>query len=234
MLKLSNKEKLILSYLITNCEIYQLNEKEALKYIKDKFSKSISRRTYYNYKNIVYRDHSKNSPYFGLLRFHDSKQRSKDMTSISIMSYRERIIRDGLINGNSSSRYEFSKLDNHKLSLKKMYEKAGSIIKLGEKLLVKMDAKRQITNRNFQSIPNNATIRKEYIKCGKDLCLGCEHGPYYYAYWRDENNAKKLKKKYIGRNDPREKEIGIDENYSNDLEHILRNKQNNLEATFQQ
>ena len=78
MLKLSNKEKIILSYLITNCEIYQLNEKEALKYIKDKFSKSISRRTYYNYKNIVYRDHSKNSPYFGLLRFHDSKQRSKD------------------------------------------------------------------------------------------------------------------------------------------------------------
>ena len=233
MLQLSNKEKLSLSYLITNCEIYQLNESEALQYIKEKFPKPISRRTYYNYKNHIYNKHYKNLPYFRLFRFHDSKKRSKDMASISLLSHRERIIRDGLINGNISSHTEFSRLDDHKLSLKKMYEKAGSIIKQGEKFVVKMDAKRQITNRNFQSIPNNATIRKEYIKCGKNLCLGCEHGPYYYAYWRDENNAKKLKKKYIGRNDPTERNR-IQENYSNDLDHILNNKQNNLEAIFQQ
>jgi hypothetical protein len=231
MLQLSDKEKLSLSYLITNCEIYQLNESEALKYIKDKFSKIISRRTYYNYKNQMYKEHNKNAPYFGLLRFHESKQRSKDITSLSLISYRERIIRDGLINENIN-RDEFSKLDDHKLYLDKMYEKGGSIIKQGEKLLVKMNSKRQVVNRNFKSIPRNATIRKEYIKCGKDLCLGCEHGPYYYAYWRDENG--KLKKKYIGRNNPREKEKGIQDNYSNDLEHILRNKQNNLEPTFQQ
>ena len=130
---------------------------------------------------------------------------SKDlkMTSISIMSYRERIIRDELINGNSSSRYEFSKLDDHELSLKKMYEKTGSIIKQGEKLLVKINSKRQIARKNSKFLPNNATIRKEYVKCGKEFCLGCEHGPYYYAYWRNESR-KKLKKKYIGRNDPRE------------------------------
>ena len=231
MLKLSDKEKQILLYLITNCEIYQLNESEALKYIKDKVSKSISRRTYYNYKKIIYKDHTKNSPYFGLFRFHDSKQRSKDMTSILLMSHRERIIRDGLINGNISSYNEFSRLDDHKLSLEKMYEKAGSIIKQGEKLVIEMNSKREIANRNSKTIPQNATIREEYVKCGKDLCLGCEHGPYYYAYWRDENG--KLKKKYIGRNNPREKEKGIQDNYSNDLEHILRKKQNDLEEIFQ-
>ena len=36
----------------------------------------------------------------------------------------------------------------------------------------------------------------------------------------------KLKKKYIGRDDPRERETEIQYNYSTDLEHILSNKQN--------
>lgn len=232
MLKLSNKEKQILSYLITNCEIYQLNENESLKYIKEKFRQSISRRTYYNYKSYIYKDHDKNSPYFGLLRFHSSKKRSKDLASISLMSHRERIIQDGLINGNISCD-GFSRLDDHVLSLKKMHEKAGSLIKECGKVLVKMNSKRQIADRNSKSIPRNATIRKEYVKCGKELCLRCEHGPYYYAYWRDEKNDRKLKKKYIGRNDPRERTgIEIQDNNSNDLENILRNNQNELEAVF--
>ena len=78
MLQVSDKEKQFLLYLITNCEIYQLNEQEALEYIKNKF-KSISRRAYYNYKNQIYKDHDKNAPFFGLFRFHESKQRSKDI-----------------------------------------------------------------------------------------------------------------------------------------------------------
>ncbi len=128
----------------------------------------------------------------------------KEMTSLSLISHREHIIRDGLINGNINSRDEFSKLDDHKLLLKKMYEKASSIIKQGEKLLlVKINSKRQIVRKNSKSLPNNATIRKEYVKCGKEFCLGCKHGPYYYAYWRDE--SRKLKKKYLGKNDPRER-----------------------------
>ena len=65
--------------------------------------------------------------------------------------------------------------------------------------------------RNFEMIPSNATIRLEYIKCGKSNCNKCSeeneynefHGPYYYAYWRDKNNQGKLKKKYIGHDDPR-------------------------------
>ena len=68
MIKLSDKEKQILLYLITNCEIYQLNENEALKYIKENFSIQISRRSYYNYKNQVYKNHEKNSPYVRLFK----------------------------------------------------------------------------------------------------------------------------------------------------------------------
>jgi hypothetical protein len=50
-----------------------------------------------------------------------------------------------------------------------------------------------------KSIPKNATIRKEYVKCKKPDCCYERHGPYYYAYWKDPE-TKKLKKKYIGRN----------------------------------
>jgi TPP-dependent indolepyruvate ferredoxin oxidoreductase alpha subunit len=51
------------------------------------------------------------------------------------------------------------------------------------------------SKKNLQSVPSNATIRPEHVKCGKSLCLGCPHGPYYYAYWKENG---KLKKKYIG------------------------------------
>ena len=51
-----------------------------------------------------------------------------------------------------------------------------------------------------KSIPLNATIREEYIKCGKKNCNLRPHGPYYYAYWKvkSHNGQKnKLEKKYL-------------------------------------
>ena len=51
------------------------------------------------------------------------------------------------------------------------------------------------SKRNYTNVPSNATIRSEMINCGKS-CLMCPHGPYYYAYWKDDSG--KLKKKYIG------------------------------------
>jgi hypothetical protein len=45
-------------------------------------------------------------------------------------------------------------------------------------------------------IPPNATIRQEYVKCGNPDCQ-TSHGPYLYAYWKQD---KKLKKRYVGKN----------------------------------
>jgi hypothetical protein len=45
-------------------------------------------------------------------------------------------------------------------------------------------------------IPANATIRQEYVKCGDPDCQN-SHGPYLYAYWKQD---KKLKKRYVGKN----------------------------------
>jgi len=72
--------------------------------------------------------------------------------------------------------------------------------------------------KNIESVPKNATIIPEWIKCGKQSCRKCSkneyyhkyygehypHGPYYYAYWRDTNNEGRLKKKYIGEHNPRD------------------------------
>ena len=59
----------------------------------------------------------------------------------------------------------------------------------------------QLTStNNSRNLPRNVTIREEYVKCGKSDCSRCKHGPYYYAYWKDDSG--KLKKKYIGKYAP--------------------------------
>jgi hypothetical protein len=45
-------------------------------------------------------------------------------------------------------------------------------------------------------IPQNATIRQEFVRCGNPDCQ-ISHGPYLYAYWKQD---KKLKKRYVGKN----------------------------------
>ena len=64
-------------------------------------------------------------------------------------------------------------------------------------------------NDDDNDIPPNATIREEYVRCGNYTCQKCNfdgygdnqekqrfHGPYLYAYWKQD---KKLKKIYIGK-----------------------------------
>jgi hypothetical protein len=62
----------------------------------------------------------------------------------------------------------------------------------------RIKAKNEAYIERVNSIPKNATIRKEYIRCKKTSCSGDhKHGPYYYAYWKDPI-TRKLKKKCIG------------------------------------
>jgi hypothetical protein len=67
------------------------------------------------------------------------------------------------------------------------------------------DAKVMSIHR-FKTLPKNATIRKEYVQCGKNDSE-ISHGPYFYAYWKEKISSTdnetaavvwKLKKKYIG------------------------------------
>lgn len=48
-------------------------------------------------------------------------------------------------------------------------------------------------------LPANVTYRQEEVRCGKDGCASCPHGPYWYAYWKEEGRTRKS---YIGRHLP--------------------------------
>ncbi len=51
-----------------------------------------------------------------------------------------------------------------------------------------------------QSAPT-VTYRQEHVRCGKENCSTCPHGPYWYAYWRD---GEKMRSKYVGKHLPGE------------------------------
>ena len=97
-------------------------------------------------------------------------------------------------------------------SLQKLLESANKTIEKSTKFLNKIKSKQLSCSIRAKSIPENATIRKEYVKCGKQTC-DLEHGPYYYAYWKDPE-SKKLKKRYIGDHMPKDTKLGDD--YGND------------------
>ena len=46
---------------------------------------------------------------------------------------------------------------------------------------------------------SKVTYRSELVRCGKDGCSRCPHGPYWYAYWREEG---RLRSRYIGKHLP--------------------------------
>jgi hypothetical protein len=88
-------------------------------------------------------------------------------------------------------------------SIQKLLANANKTTERATKFLNKIKSKQFASANRAKSIPENATIRKEYIKCGKEICE-IEHGPYHYAYWKDPE-SKKLKKKYIGDHIPNDK-----------------------------
>jgi hypothetical protein len=83
------------------------------------------------------------------------------------------------------------------MSLDRLMEEGNRLIACVQAL----DDKEKLIKLAYQSrsksIPRNATIKKEYVECKKPNCYQEQHGPYYYAYWKDPE-TKKLKKRYIG------------------------------------
>jgi hypothetical protein len=43
------------------------------------------------------------------------------------------------------------------------------------------------------------TYRRQQVRCGKRGCTRCPHGPYWYAYWREDG---RLRSRYIGKHLP--------------------------------
>ena len=39
-------------------------------------------------------------------------------------------------------------------------------------------------------------MREQLVKCGKDSCTQCPHGPYWYAYWTEDGRRRS---RYVGK-----------------------------------
>jgi hypothetical protein len=84
------------------------------------------------------------------------------------------------------------------MSRNELREEGYRLIAHAKALAIKEKTMKLACQYRSKSVPKNATIRKEFVKCKKPNCYRQLHGPYYYAYWRDPE-TKRLKKKYIGR-----------------------------------
>ena len=49
--------------------------------------------------------------------------------------------------------------------------------------------------------PGKVTFRQEMVRCGKEGCTRCPHGPYWYAYWREGGRTRS---RYVGKQLPGE------------------------------
>jgi hypothetical protein len=83
------------------------------------------------------------------------------------------------------------------MSLDRLIEEGNRLIARVETLNNREESIRLACQSRSKLIPKYATIRKEFVKCKKPYCYRRQHGPYYYAYWKDPE-TKRLKKKYIG------------------------------------
>jgi hypothetical protein len=208
MAKIPEQEKLIITFLVCNCEIYKLDEQDALHYIHFNLLQPISRRTYYNYKRMVYRicyslyDGYKDDGDRKDLQFFKLPKKSDfincDQLRLLLLDVKEALYREGMrINICLSDFDELIFTQDHFVNSQNYIE---SVLDHKRNFMYQIKQKVQSIDDddvNRKSLHDNATIREEYVKCGKDCCNKCRHGPYYYGYWRENG---KLKKKYIGIN----------------------------------
>jgi hypothetical protein len=191
-MKLSEADKKYVKLLILDCENFHLNQKESLAYVSKKLNRKISRTSYYDCKKEM----SDNDLF--TIFFSDS-QWEKSFSILHNIAIRNRIL-----SSSTDTRIKSHNVWNDPEFVSKYSDRffadSYAIIERSKHLSGRINSQQALSSRNYKSIPSNATIRKEYTKCGNPHCYRCKHGPYYYSYWKENG---KLKKKYIGQYDPR-------------------------------
>lgn len=81
----------------------------------------------------------------------------------------------------------------------KNIEKLEEMKEYIEKKIQKLK-KEEIKEQKNREVIRSITYQLERVKCGKPGCKKCSngtgHGPYWYAYWRENG---RVKSKYIGK-----------------------------------
>lgn len=91
--------------------------------------------------------------------------------------------------------------------------KPNPLDQLGEREIQKLreieDRLHEVIQERRASLPHRAvtaeqqigsiTFRYETVRCGKANCTRCPHGPYWYAYWKENGRTRS---RYVGRSLP--------------------------------
>ncbi len=196
------EEQQLLLQLIKSCEYYHLSEKQSIECINKILNRNISRRTYYIYKHKLFTNdvfsrlkesiYSSHLDRISLLLLNDDADfevRAK-VNKLIADQFPDKVL--------SHLQYPYITDNNENTKGEPKNTLLADIRKIKEK--------NRLSNDKLNPLPKNATIRGEFIKCGKEACNLCPHGPYYYSYWKEktkDDNKSKLRKKYLGVIDPR-------------------------------
>ncbi len=196
MRNLTLEEKQLLSQLIKGCEYHHLSEKQSIECINKVLKGHVSRRSYYNYKRKIYShdvfDRLKESIYSSSLD-KSALLLLNDNSNLEVRTKVNKLIADQFPDKDKPT---FLLPSHHDEYIENMKDKENSVFMK----IIQFQEMEKLSKARFNAIPKNVTIKEEFIKCGKDACNRCPHGPYYYAYWRDKTKDKKgkLQKKYLG------------------------------------
>jgi hypothetical protein len=64
------------------------------------------------------------------------------------------------------------------------------------RLLMLARARLEKRGHSFPDMGPDVKVRRQMVKCGKESCTTCPHGPYVYAYWIEDGRQRS---KYLGR-----------------------------------
>jgi len=62
-------------------------------------------------------------------------------------------------------------------------------------------ARARLENRGISFEPGSGPkvrLREQWVRCGKEACSKWPHGPYWYAFWREDG---KRRSRYVGKLD---------------------------------
>lgn len=64
------------------------------------------------------------------------------------------------------------------------------------RLLILARARLEGHGVQFDAAAPTVSLRSQFVRCGKDSCSRCPHGPYWYAYWREDGRRRS---RYVGK-----------------------------------
>ena len=93
---------------------------------------------------------------------------------------------------NLSSEWDKPLFSRRKSPLEKVIAHANKGIEKSQQFFNKIKLREIACGNRAKAIPKNATVRKRYITCNKANCYRDQHGPYYYAYWKDSKSSAQI------------------------------------------